>query len=66
MEYELIDRSGVSLETFGTSQMAVDAYRAMITEDPAAADDIAILELDDEGHAVSRIDTEGVTPAAQR
>ncbi|HTU14940.1 MAG TPA: hypothetical protein VMF31_07065 [Solirubrobacterales bacterium] len=66
MEYELIDKSGVSLETFGTPERAMDAFREMVGEDPAAADDIAILKLDDEGHAIGRIDTEGVASTAGR
>ena len=44
----------------------MDAFREMVGEDPAAADDIAILKLDDEGHAIGRIDTEGVASTAGR
>jgi len=51
--------SGVSLEAFSSRGMAVEAFFGMVKEDVQAADEVAILEIDDEGNAVDRVEVDG-------
>lgn len=59
MTYELLDISGASLEAFSSREMAVEAFLGMVKEDVQAADEVAILEIDDEGNAVGRVEVDG-------
>jgi hypothetical protein len=59
MTYELLDTSGASLEAFSSREMAVEAFLGMVKEDAQAAQEVAILEIDDEGNAVARVEVEG-------
>lgn len=65
MTYELLDTSGASLEAFASREMAVGAFLDMVKEDVQAADEVAILKIDDEGNAVGRVEVDGslVQPA---
>lgn len=59
MTYELLDISGTSLEAFGSREMAVEAFLGMVKEDAQVAEEVAILEIDEEGNAVGRVEVDG-------
>ncbi len=59
VRYELVQNSGGCLEAFDCRDAALEVLLMRVAEDPAAADDIAILEFDDDlGEAVAYIDVD--------
>jgi hypothetical protein len=55
MYYLLVNSYGASLAAFPSRKQALHAYYAMVRDDAAAADDVAVLECDGEGTAVSTL-----------
>jgi len=58
MTYELLDISGASLEAFASREMTVEAFLGMVKDDAHAAEEVAILKIDEEGNAVGRVEVE--------
>lgn len=56
MYFVLVDNHGSSLETFADRGAAVSAWTELVAQDPSARSEVAVLECNDEGVALERID----------
>lgn len=62
MSYVLVDTHGSSIASYEERQPAVAAYEAMVADDPAARDEVAILVTDPSGRTVDRLHPAGAIP----
>ena len=62
MHYVLIDSHGTSLDSYEDRRAALRSYAELVERDPSAEEDVAVLEVDDDGVARSRLDTTATTP----
>ena len=63
MYYVLLDSHGASLDTFEKREAALRAWNALIQEDAAAAEEVALLLCDDDGVALERISSDATLAA---
>lgn len=58
MHYVIVDGSGRSLDSWDDKGSALEAYAALIREEPKASEELAVLACDERGVAVERIDAD--------
>ena len=54
MSYVLVDTHGSSIASYEEREPAVAAYEAMVADDPAARDEVAVVVTDPSGRTVDR------------
>ena len=59
MSYVLVDMHGSSIASYEERESALAAYEAMVTDDPAARDEVAILVTDPSGRTIDRLHPAG-------
>ena len=60
--FYIVDEHGESLGQFEDRASAVAALDALVDDQPLAADECAVIELDDRGHRVGQAITYAATP----
>jgi hypothetical protein len=63
MYYVLLDSHGASLDTFEKREPALRAWNALIQENAAAAEEVALLRCEDDGVALERISPDATLAA---
>jgi hypothetical protein len=63
MYYVLLDSHGASLDTFDEREPALRAWQALIRQDAAAAEDVALLLCGDDGVAVESVSVDAALAA---